>query len=396
MTPNPKFPLFDFFCTLHRAGIPLGIDSYRALLCALQGGFGHDVESLKRVCKALWVMSADDEYIFNYEFQRIEPDLRRKFETAHREFEERSRRDMPRERPSGLQESEQTSPEHPSTDSEEMPDSQASASPPEPEELELDFPEPEPEESPELLQIEDETEAAQAVTAVRVEAQDVELPFVETRFVLSGNYLPVTKRQMKQNWRYLRRFTREGVGKELDVAATVAAIGRQGFLLEPVFAPRRLNRVELILLIDQNGSMMPFHRLSERLAQTAIRGGRLRKTRVYYFQNCPWDSVYHEPALLTAEPLSTLCRRVHAAYTYVMIVSDAGAARGRYNEERLIRTLECLAQLRRATAHIVWLNPLPRFRWLGATASPISRQIPMFELSRRGLDLAISALRRRG
>ena len=189
---------------------------------------------------------------------------------------------------------------------------------------------------------------------------------------------------------------REGPGEELDVEATVLQISRQGFLLKPVLAPRRLNRVELVLLIDQDGSMTPFHALSERLAHTAIRGGRLRKTSVYYFHNCPQECVYHQTAMLTPEALPSLLSRFHAAYTYIMIVSDAGAARGWYHEERLTRTVEFLDQVRRYTPHIVWLNPLPRFRWLGTTAGPISRQAPMFELSRRGLDLAISALRRQG
>lgn len=392
---TPPFPLFDFFCTLHRAGIPIGIDSYRALLRSLQGGFGHDVESLRRVCKALWVMSPDDEHIFNYQFAQIEPELRRNFESARREREARSLEAMA-DRPDARPEQSSTFPgpekEYPTADTTDVQESET----PQPEELEFDFPEPQPEESAELLQIEDETQAAQVLTAIRVEAQDVEVPLVDTRFVLSGNYLPVTKRQMKQNWRYLRRFVREGPAEELDVEATVMQISRQGFLLKPVLAPRRLNRVELVLLIDQDGSMTPFHALSERLAQTAIRGGRLRKTRVYYFHNCPQECVYHQAAMLTPEALPSLLNRFHAAYTYIMIISDAGAARGWYHEERLTRTVEFLAQLRRYTPHIVWLNPLPRFRWLGTTAGPISRQAPMFELSRRGLDLAISALRRQG
>ena len=169
---TPEFPLFDFFCTLHRAGIPIGIDSYRALLRSLQGGFGHDVESLRRVCKALWVMSPDDEHIFNYQFAQIEPKLRRSFESARREREAR-RLEAEGDRPDTRSQPISTPQPEEGFATPDIADLQESESPSE--ELEFDFPEPQPEESAELLQIEDETQAAQTLTAIRVEALDVEI-----------------------------------------------------------------------------------------------------------------------------------------------------------------------------------------------------------------------------
>lgn len=109
----------------------------------------------------------------------------------------------------------------------------------------------------------------------------------QTLWIKSREYFPVTRRQMKQNWRYLRRPVREGIPTELDIEATVNQIGQQGVLLEPVLLPPRINQSELLLLIDQDGSMVPFHSLSRRLAETAVRGGRLGKAGIYYFHNCP-------------------------------------------------------------------------------------------------------------
>ncbi|NEP28434.1 MAG: hypothetical protein F6K49_43265, partial [Moorea sp. SIO3I6] len=111
-------------------------------------------------------------------------------------------------------------------------------------------------------------------------------------FLIINNDLPVTYRQMKQGWRYLRHLMGEGVPTELDLEATVEQIGQQGVLLNPVLKPRRINKIELLLLIDQDGSMVPFHHFSQALVDTASRGGRFNQVRAYYFHNCPSDYLY--------------------------------------------------------------------------------------------------------
>lgn len=96
-------------------------------------------------------------------------------------------------------------------------------------------------------------------------------------FPLIVNDLPITHRQMKQGWRYLRQFSREGAPVELDMEATIQQVAQQGILLNPVLVPQRTNRIELLLLIDRDGSMVPFHHLSQELADTALRGGASAK-----------------------------------------------------------------------------------------------------------------------
>jgi len=211
-------------------------------------------------------------------------------------------------------------------------------------------------------------------------------------FLLNTDYLPVTRRQMKQSWRYLRRLVREGAAVELDVEATVNEIGRQGMLLEPVFVPPRVNRIKLILLIDRDGSMVPFHSLSQRLVQTALQGSGLHQIKIYYFHNCPTGYLYHDPAHVEAEPVSKVFQHLHSQRTSVLIFSDGGAACGRWNPERIELTAKFLQQLRQQVRYLAWLNPMPRNRWQGTTAGKIARMLPMFEFNRRGLDDAIAVL----
>jgi uncharacterized protein with von Willebrand factor type A (vWA) domain len=54
-----------------------------------------------------------------------------------------------------------------------------------------------------------------------------------------------------------------------------------------------------------------------------------------------------------------------------------------------------LARLRIFTKNVAWLNPMPELRWTGTSAATIAHQVPMFTLTRRGLDAAVEVLRGR-
>lgn len=211
----------------------------------------------------------------------------------------------------------------------------------------------------------------------------------------TSEYFPITQRQMKQSWRYLRRTIREGAKTELDIDATVQQISDQGLLLEPVLVAPRINRAELLLLIDQDGSMIPFHALSKRLVETALRGGRLGKASIYYFQNCPVSYLYKDPFHQDAEHLEQFLACVPPQCMSVLIFSDAGAARGGMNPQRIEMTAIFLEKLGQRVRYIAWLNPIPKARWFGTSAGEIARMVPMLEVSRQGFNVAIDILRGR-
>ncbi|MFN6563858.1 MAG: hypothetical protein RMY28_029235 [Nostoc sp. ChiSLP01] len=236
--------------------------------------------------------------------------------------------------------------------------------------------------------IEDEIQAVKAV----LKATNTKEEIFSSRLILSSEYLPITDRQMKQIWRYLRHPVREGPKIELDVAATINQIGCQGLFVEPVFIPGRVNKSELLLLIDQDGSMVSFHSLSRRLAETALRGGRLGKSGIYYFHNCPIEYLYHDLHHIEAKLISNIVTHICSNRTAVLIFSDAGAVRGRYSEERYELTQQFLAQMKQRVRYIAWLNPMPKKRWFGTTAAEIAHLVPMFEVSHEGLQNAIAVL----
>lgn len=351
-----ELPLFELFTRLRQADVPLGIDEYTLLQRALQAGFGiSDVEALARLCKTLWIKSNDQMRLFDYHFKQVITwaDVNRSTESIG-----------------------------PSSGRLGQPSSDPSATIPETTELTPA--------SASDVTLNIESQAAQAVLHA---ASEDELPY--NRFIRSDEYFPVTRRQMKQSWRYLRRPIREGPPTELDVDATIKEIARTGLLLAPVLIPPRKNRAELLLLIDQGGSMVPFHALSRRLAETAIRGGRLVRVSIYYFYNCPTTYLYRKPTHRDAVSIQDILDRTHDERAGVLIFSDAGAARGGLSQERLDMTKQFLARLSQQFRYTAWLNPTPHDRWTGTTAGKIGQLVPMFDVSRRGLDAAISSLRGR-
>ncbi|MGK7893223.1 MAG: hypothetical protein AB4372_06225, partial [Xenococcus sp. (in: cyanobacteria)] len=133
--------------------------------------------------------------------------------------------------------------------------------------------------------------------------------------------------------------------------------------------------------------------LSQRLAETALKGGRLGKANIYYFYNSPVENLYCDPNYQVAEAIPEILNRLGSNRAGVLIISDGGAARGRLNLERIELTETFLMQFKHRVRNLVWLNPVPRDRWSGTTAEIIAELLPMFELSRRGLDNAIRVLR---
>ncbi|MCT7973248.1 CoxE [Laspinema olomoucense] len=393
-------PLRELFDNLRQAGLVLGIEEYELLLEALMKGFGiADAAALKRLCKTLWVKSVSEEKIFDDFFEKV---ISKPIDTSLVTLEKpvSTQPPIPTTQPqvkltprqsllrSWLNQFKKFIPKPPDKPLKPQPLPQEQQTIPEtpkqtpiPPSYQVDRLESaEPELSPEVaLDMDDLVELAKTKT--------------RDKFLLYSDYLPLTKREMKQTWRYLRRPIREGPLVELDVTATIENIIQNGFFLNPVLVPQRLNRVELVLLLDVDGSMVAFHSLGDRIKETAIRGGRLGASRVYYFHNCPVDYVYGSAGYSQVVRVEEMLSGLSPNRACLLIFSDAGAARGGYSEDRLELTHRFLHQCQQRLRYLVWVNPVPRERWEMTTAGEIAKFIPMFECDRLGLQNAVKVLR---
>ncbi|MEE3717286.1 hypothetical protein V2H45_11050 [Tumidithrix elongata RA019] len=209
---------------------------------------------------------------------------------------------------------------------------------------------------------------------------------------------PISRRYMVYAWRHLRRLVPFGRQDILDVDATVSSVAERGFYLSPTYRRREVNRTHLLLFVDREGSMTPFHRFVRHLVETAQDESGLERVDVFYFRNVFEDIVFCDQYLtqpLALKPIATTkaalaeCDRDAIA----IVISDAGAARGHDSFERFHACTEFLYTLRQEVDTIVWLNPLPQERWRNTSAEKIAYFVPMYALEPEGLSAAIDRAR---
>jgi uncharacterized protein with von Willebrand factor type A (vWA) domain len=193
-------------------------------------------------------------------------------------------------------------------------------------------------------------------------------------------------------WRQLRKPAPDGPADVLDVEETIERTCRLGFYLSPAYVRREHNHAHLVLMIDQGGSMTPFHRFTRDLVTTAVHESTLRLVEVYHFHNVPTASLFLDPHM--TDPVSWTRIAEHCtADTGVLLISDAGAARGYRRPRRVRATGDFLARLGRHTSLVAWLNPMPRDRWSGTSARIVAGLVPMFPMEPEGLGQAVDVLR---
>ncbi|MEA5578659.1 VWA containing CoxE family protein [Anabaena sp. UHCC 0451] len=208
-----------------------------------------------------------------------------------------------------------------------------------------------------------------------------------------NTHYPISRRFMVYSWRYLRRPIADGVRDILDIKMTVEEATKQGFFLQPVYRRREKNHAHLLILVDQEGSMTPFHHFSKDLVETAQYESSIEKVDVAYFHNLPAEYIYQNRFLTNKVALETVLSQCDSE-TRVLIVSDGGAARGYRRRERISATTEVIWEIQQHTNLIAWLNPVPQLRWNSTSAKIISHLVPMFPMNNEGLIQAIATLQR--
>jgi uncharacterized protein with von Willebrand factor type A (vWA) domain len=389
-TPDaPEFFVWTLFQQLRRRGFALGPDEYAVFCRALRAGFGWSSrDELREVCAALWAKSPEERAVVAALFDHHVPE------------------DWTLDSSPGI-----SQPETPGGAAAPAADKSGDTT---------QF---------EAISIPPASEADTTAVAPETAAMGrlppltaSEMPALPYEHVFLPQY-PVNFRTAAQAWRRLRWPVREGPATELDVDATIARRSRVGTVSPAVLRPRRRNRARLLLLVDRHGSMTPFHGYVDEVCQAISQAGRLRRVATFYFHNVPLegadaailegltggafsslDSILTEIPPLTAgklyadkdllEPIRAHdVLREHAEGAAVVIISDAGAARQKYELLRLLDTAAFLIGLKGFTNRIVWLNPLPATAWARSSAAQIARHVPMFAMDQDGMHRAVNVLR---
>ncbi len=215
-------------------------------------------------------------------------------------------------------------------------------------------------------------------------------------------------RQFQMAFRKLRQYSSrvEGEKTELDIDSTVDETCENAGMLKIVYDKPRKNTVKLLLLIDSDGSMLPYSRLCNRLFQAVSKSNHFKDLKVYYFHNCIYDHLYTTPYCRRGDWIETdwVLRNLDSEYK-VIFVGDAAMAPselfrrggnsyiGLWNEEPGMMWLN---KFKRRYKKLIWLNPIEKESWPWAygaqTIEAVGGVFPMFELTLDGLDAGIKKL----
>lgn len=332
-------PMLDLFQQLRREGMRLTIEQYDLLRQSLDSGYGlKDWDDLRDVCRMLWVKPSflDEDEVFEQVFERYQSKYQKQLEdwfTQHNVKEvELSQPSL--ETPLGVLPT--------------IPIRQFSRG------------------STQETQTENQAQSGYGMDAVK---HDRPKPSKSKReYVVE---VPISGEIVKRTWRSLRRPIVDGRLQEFDLEATVERIGREGLFTELVQRPVMQKKSDLLVLVDDSNVMLPFAPVIQPLVQM-VQDRQISPAQIYRFRQCPTDYLYEWQRPLRGEPLAKVLGRLNRFRSVVMIVSEAGAGSPLYDSERVQRTGQFLAKLLPCVREVLWLNPLPKNRWEGTTAEPIS------------------------
>ena len=202
----------------------------------------------------------------------------------------------------------------------------------------------------------------------------------EKRFLFFDQELPITDRAMQQSWQYQRGRLKRMTTKEMDLAATVTQCAKDSAIINPIFVKEKTNYFHVLIMVDQQGSMIPFEYFHKRIEDNLHKvistpGGEIEK---YYFHNYPCESVFTDPELNGSISLDALFkRRASHQLDLLLIISDAGALNNELDFFRINNMHDFREKCIKINPNckILWFNPLPAHRLKSNTSSKIMASI---------------------
>ena len=214
---------------------------------------------------------------------------------------------------------------------------------------------------------------------------------------------PLTRRSLAEALKRLRNLVPQGARDTINVDDSIYRTIKNGGEIELVFERAVVDRLKIVLAIDNGGwSMDPYVDVVQTLF--AYARAQFKDLKTYYFHNTIYDQLWEDAGRMR-RPVSVENFARLDPDTRLILVGDASMAPYElmsadgsiYAFESSGRaSIERLRLLAATFPHAVWLNPIPRRDWPDArTITLIGSIFPMFELSLDGLEQAVAFLMRR-
>jgi hypothetical protein len=191
---------------------------------------------------------------------------------------------------------------------------------------------------------------------------------------------------------------------QFDVDSTIQDTAQNGGVLKVRYKRPRENTVKVLLLMDSGGSMDYYAQLCSALFQAVSKSGHFKDLKVYYFHNCVYSRLYHDPTLTSrnSTPTDWVLSNLSGEYKTIF-VGDAqmapyelgGGYYGGGREDGPKTGLDWLRRFQEKYQNAIWLNPSPRPQWgpyWTQTYDEIARVFPMFPLTVEGLEEGMKKL----
>ncbi len=210
----------------------------------------------------------------------------------------------------------------------------------------------------------------------------------------------LTKSSIGEALKRLRNLVPQGAKDQLDIDATIYQTMRNGGEIEMVFERGIVDRLKIVLAIDNGGWSMEPH---VDLVQTLFNYSKsqFKDLKTYFFHNTIYDLLWEDPARFK-RPIHVKDFDKFDPDTRLIIVGDASMAPYElmstdgsiYAFERSGRpSVEQLKFLADYFCRTIWLNPIPSNHWQYTHSIKVIQSIfPMFELSLDGLERGVQHL----
>lgn len=371
-----SYPLKSFFDQLRQNGFPLGIAEYDDFLYALNSEFldGKDdsYEALKRLTRLLWFTPGYSRELFD---ELFDLSWQRKVLTGK------------------------------ITDRQLKPETRV----PKPDDTELEplpLPETPTKDTPEPLRDDQDTTTeadnppisywlSLKSSKIALDNGDRDDANSNSSSVIrfGGGYFPLSQRTLTLIWRLLKAGGTKTKCNELDIVATVESYVREASFILPVYQSAIRYNPRLVVLIDHSPSMAAFHDFSDWMTKSAPVKPFSDLPSVLYFSNVPEAYLYEDSGHQNGHSIRSLCSSFEKRPLRIMIISEAGAARGSRSRARVIATQRALNTIAPFTHSLVWVNPMPKHRWRNSSAQDIAKMVSMVEANDHGMLHAVNILR---
>lgn len=210
----------------------------------------------------------------------------------------------------------------------------------------------------------------------------------------------LTKSSIGEALKRLRNLVPQGAKDQLNIDATVYQTMRNGGEIELVFERGIVDRLKIILAIDNGGWSMEPH---VDLVQTLFSYSKtqFKDIKTYFFHNTIYDLLWEDPARYRRAVQIKDFNRLDPD-TRLIIVGDASMAPYElmstdgsiYAFERSGRpSIDQLKFLAGYFPRAIWLNPIPKSHWPYTHSINVIQSIfPMYELSLDGLEKSVQYL----